>query len=207
MTKRFFVTGTGTGVGKTFASAVLARALQADYWKPVQAGFAEGTDSEWVRQMAGGVRIHPEAYRLALPVSPHLAARAEHLLVDLQHIARRMPTAERLVVEGAGGLMVPLSDDVFVADLIRLLGLKVILVSRNELGSINHSLLTAAACRQQGLDVAGWIFNGSYMHYEEEIVRWTGLPRIASLPQCDHVDPTVIAHLADTLRQQLEAHG
>jgi len=204
MTKRFFVTGTGTGVGKTFVSAALASALEADYWKPVQAGFAEGTDSEWVGKMSPATRIHPEVYKLSLPASPHLAARAEHLTIDLERIKNQLPATDRLIVEGAGGLLAPLNDQEFVADLIRLLGLRVVLVSKNELGSINHSLLTASVCRQYGLDVAGWIFNGRYLDYESDIVRWSGLPKMASLDQCDIVDPAAIARQSAILKKQLE---
>jgi dethiobiotin synthetase len=204
MSTRFFITGTGTGVGKTLVSAILTEALQADYWKPVQAGYENGTDSEWVSEMISNKIsiVHPEAYKLKLAASPHLAARRENISIDLQKIAALLPGEKDLIVEGPGGLMVPLNDNEFVVDLIRILQIKVILVSKNELGSINHSLLTAALCREQGIDVVGWIFSGEYLHYEEEIVKWTGLPRIASIPHSGNIDKSFVAAQAALVRRE-----
>lgn len=182
---RIFVTGIGTGIGKTVISAILAKALEADYWKPVQAGYENGTDSEWVGNMLAGTRsvIHPEVYRLAMPASPHIAARNEGVDIEIKNICRHIPTIScTLIIEGAGGLLVPLNEKEFVADLIKALNAKVILVSRNYLGSINHSLLTAQACKQLGIPVLGWIFNDQYLSYEEEIIHWSNFPRIASIP-------------------------
>src|SRR5690349_3739626 len=133
---RIFVTGIGTGVGKTCISAIVARALEADYWKPIQAGFDEGTDSEWVAGMLSGTQsvIHPEVYKLAMPASPHIAAREEGKRINIEEITKRIPANNRtLLVEGAGGLLVPLNESEFVADLIKALDAKVILVSRNYL--------------------------------------------------------------------------
>ena len=197
-----FITGIGTDTGKTVVAAILTEALGAAYWKPVQAGFDQGTDSEWVasRISRPAGRILPEAYRLSLAASPHIAAREEGLRIDLDKISGQLdewqaaaspshtPTSasaaapEFLIIEGAGGLLVPLNEQEFVLDLALRLKAPVILVSRNYLGSINHSLLTARVCRAQGLPVAGWIFNDQYGHYEEEIVQWSGIPAIASIP-------------------------
>ncbi|MFT3827767.1 MAG: dethiobiotin synthase [Chitinophagaceae bacterium] len=183
--QRIFVTGIGTGVGKTVVSAILAKALDADYWKPIQAGYDEGTDSEWVQRVLEGYqgRIHPEVYRLAMPASPHIAARNEGVDISIHKICEQVPAISRnLIIEGAGGLLVPLSKSAFVADLAQTLNAKVILVSRNYLGSINHSLLTARVCREMNLPVIGWIFNDQYLDYEDEIVQWSGFPKIASIP-------------------------
>ncbi|MBS1605983.1 MAG: dethiobiotin synthase [Bacteroidetes bacterium] len=177
-----FITGIGTGVGKTLVSAIVTRALGGHYWKPVQAGFEEGTDAEWVSERIGGQRIFPDLYRLKLAASPHIAAREEGVEISLDRIAAALPEIRPLVVEGAGGLLVPLNDRQFVLDLIQRLDASVILVSRNYLGSINHSLLTAEVCRMRGLRVAGWIFNDQYLHYEQEIVRWSGIPHLGSIP-------------------------
>ena len=188
-----FITGIGTGVGKTLISAIVTEALGAHYWKPVQAGFADGTDSEWVGERistvdAQGVgagaasRVVPEVYKLKLPASPHIAAREEGAVISLDAIAAALPPARPLVIEGAGGLLVPLNEREFVLDLVKKLEANVILVSRNYLGSINHSLLTAGICRSHGLKVVGWIFNDQYLHYEQEIVPWSGVPRIGSIP-------------------------
>lgn len=199
---RIFVTGIGTDVGKTLVAAILCEALGAGYWKPVQAGWADGKDSQWVQEMLGDPdgRIHPEAYRLALPASPHIAAREEGLRIDLGEIMNRfclLPSP--LVVEGAGGLMVPLNDMEFVSDLARKMDIPVILVSRNYLGSINHSLLTAQACRVAGLRVAGWIFNDQYMDYAGEIAQWSGIPVIASIPRTARPDRVFVRDQAARL--------
>jgi dethiobiotin synthetase len=205
--ERIFVTGIGTGVGKTFISAILAKALDADYWKPVQAGFSEGTDSEWVAGMLKdtGSVVHPEVYRLAKPASPHIAAREEGITIDITKICSQIPAKNRnLLIEGAGGLLVPLNNSAFVADLIKELGAKVILVSRNYLGSINHSLLTARVCREMQLPVIGWIFNDQYLDYEEEIVHWSNFPRIASIPYSENINGTFINSQAAAIRKQLK---
>jgi dethiobiotin synthetase len=182
-----YITGIGTGIGKTVVAAIVAEALQADYWKPVQAGFAEGTDSEWVESMISNAtsRILPETYKLSMAASPHLAARAQDINISLNAIEdayAAISSQRTMIIEGAGGLMAPLNEEKFSIDLAKSLNAKLILVSRNYLGSINHSLLTAAACKAQGLDVAGWIFNDEYLNYEEDIARWSGYPVIASIP-------------------------
>lgn len=203
-----FITGIGTGIGKTLVSAIITEALGAMYWKPVQAGFDQGTDTEWVGERISHpdtrlidyarlihcTRLIPETYKLALAASPHIAARQEGLSISLDKIVEQfeaimagtanLSTRPKppLVIEGAGGLLVPLNDTQFVLDLAQRLDATLILVSRNYLGSINHSLLTAAVCRAHGLRVAGWIFNDQYLHYEQEIVQWSGIPAIASIP-------------------------
>lgn len=204
----YFITGIGTGVGKTLVSAVLAESLQADYWKPVQSGYEEGTDSGWVQSMISNGRslVHPEVYKFKTPVSPNLAAKEEQVSISAEKIlaefAALRSNASRIMIEGAGGLLVPLNDFEFVSDLVRVLNAKVILVSRNYLGSINHSLLTAQVCRQKNLRVMGWIFTDSYLNYEEDIVRWSGYPRIASIPKLVSVDKEALAEVAAQLQNE-----
>ena len=199
-----FITGIGTGVGKTLIAAIVTEALEAWYWKPVQAGFDEGTDAEWVgSRISGEGRILPEAYKLRLPASPHIAAREEGLVITLDALAAKLPVRRPLVVEGAGGLFVPLNDTEFMADLALRLDATVILVSRNYLGSINHSLLTAEACRVRGLRVAGWIFNDHYMDYEGEIAKWSGLPSLASVPFRAGPDAAFVREQALKMRPRL----
>jgi dethiobiotin synthetase len=199
-----FITGIGTGVGKTLISAIVTEAIGGWYWKPVQAGFDEGTDAEWVGQrLSRPGRVLPEAYKLRMPASPHIAAREEGISIGVEDLAARLPMERPLVVEGAGGLLVPLNDREFMADLALALNATVILVSRNYLGSINHSLLTAEICRVRGLRVAGWIFNDQYMDYEEEIVQWTGYPRIGSVPFRELPDGDFIKAVAEGLRPNL----
>lgn len=205
--ERIFVTGIGTGIGKTFVSAILAKALHADYWKPIQAGFEDGTDSEWVANWLKdtGSVVHPEVYRLVKPASPHIAAREEGITIDLAKICKKIPQNDRnLLIEGAGGLLVPLNESQFVADLIKALGAKVILVSRNYLGSINHSLLTARVCREMQIPVIGWVFNDQYLNYEEEIVKWSNLPRIASIPWTENINGTFINSQTTAITKRLK---
>lgn len=205
--EKIFITGIGTGIGKTFISAILAKALDADYWKPIQAGFSDGTDSEWVAgwlKETGSV-VHPEVYRLAKPASPHIAAREEGVTIDISKICEKIPQNDRtLLIEGAGGILVPLNESQFVADLIKEMGAKVILVSRNYLGSINHSLLTARVCRDMQIPVIGWVFNDQYLNYEEEIVKWSNYPRIASIPWTDNINGTFINSQAAAIKKQLK---
>jgi len=215
LTPPIFITGIGTGIGKTIAAAIVAEALRADYWKPVQAGYEDGTDSNFIRQSLSNASsvVHPELYKLKMAVSPHIAAREENITISLSDIKNRLtainadPRVKKngIVIEGAGGLMVPLNDGEFVADLIKQLQAKVVLVSRNYLGSINHSLLTARVCRLYRLDVLGWIFNDQYLAYEDEIVHWSGFPKIGSIAFSEKPDKEFIRGqallIADALKK------
>ena len=154
---RVFVTGTDTNVGKTLVSAWLCKHFELDYFKPVQAGLLPMTDSEWVRRYAD-CHTHPEAYRLREPASPHYAARLEGRELVLNEI--NLPAAQRLVVEGAGGVMVPLARGCLMIDLIAHLGLPVLLVASTRLGTLNHTLLTLQALRLREIAVPGVILNG-----------------------------------------------
>lgn len=205
-----FITGIGTEIGKTVTSAIIVEALKADYWKPIQAGFDEGSDNQKIKQLISNTStvLFDEIYKLKLPASPHIAAREESSRIDLDTIAAHFKTlpSERVVIEGAGGLMVPLNEREFIIDLIEMLQAKVILVSRNYLGSINHSLVTAALCKQRKLSVAGWIFNDQYLHYEEEIAAWSGYPKIASVPFAAEVTPAFVKEQAGLIKENLLKH-
>ncbi|MCC2545428.1 dethiobiotin synthase [Hymenobacter sp. BT175] len=200
--ERLFITGIGTDVGKTVVAALLTEALGADYWKPVQAGLEPTTDSQTVRSLVTNPasRFHPEAYRLLLPASPHAAAEAESLTIRPGDFT--LPQTENhLVVEGAGGLLVPLAPGFLVADLIGQLGLATIVVSRNYLGSINHTLLTLEALRQRGLPVRGLIFNGEPNPATEDfITAHTGVPVLPRLLPLPSLDATQIRPLATAYR-------
>jgi len=224
-----FVTGIGTGIGKTLVSAIITEALQADYWKPIQAGYDNGTDSEWIKEVLDNnkSKIHTEAYKLKLAASPHIAAREEGLRIDLDVILNAYkkikqkeliinndaPTSDdqpsailhctSYILEGAGGLLVPLNEKEFVIDLIRKLNAKVILVSRNYLGSINHSLLTAAICKRENIDVIGWVFSDQYLSYEDEIVTWSGFPKICSIPYSEKTDKNFVSQQAQVIKSKL----
>jgi dethiobiotin synthetase len=207
--KPIFVTGIGTGVGKTIVSAILVEALRANYWKPIQAGFENGTDLELVSGLVsnGQSRFYPETYRFKMAASPHIAARNEGKEIDLKEINRQYNLLKRedtrMVIEGAGGLLVPLNQKEFVIDLIKNLDALVILVSRNYLGSINHSLLTAQVCRNNSLDVAGWIFNDQYLDYEDEIVEWSGFKKFGSVPKATEINRAFIQQQAERLKKTL----
>jgi dethiobiotin synthetase len=219
-----FVTGIGTDIGKTVASAILCEALEADYWKPVQAGFDDGTDAALLKSLVTNKKtiVHPETYKLKLASSPHIAARKEGIKIDLNKIVEdyfkivnressnvnasqnSKQKTENLIIEGAGGLMVPLNENEFIIDLIKKLNAKVILVSKNYLGSINHSLLTASVCKQNNLDVAGWMFNEDFMNYEEEIEAWSGYTKIATVPTCEHINAMFVQQQAMLIKHSLQ---
>jgi dethiobiotin synthetase len=212
--KPIFITGIGTGVGKTLVAAVVATALGGDYWKPVQAGYEQGTDSEWIKSVVQNrfSNIYPEVYKFKLAASPHMAAAKEGVEISIGTIIRQFREIRDkhanlnrpLVIEGAGGLLVPLNERDFVIDLVEKLDAKVLLVSRNYLGSINHSLLTALACKSRHLDVAGWIFNDRYLDYEEEIVRWSNFPKIGTLPFSEKPNGDFVRYQAEILSPLLQ---
>jgi len=159
--KKYFITGIGTDVGKTFVSAIFTEALKADYWKPILAGNLDFTDTDEVKRLVSNKvsKFHPEIYKLKMPASPHKAAKAEGIVVDPDKFI--LPeTSNSLIIEGAGGLMVPLSDSFLMIDLIKNLDAEVILVSMNYLGSINHTLLAAEALKLRNISVKGIVFNG-----------------------------------------------
>ena len=202
--KPIFISGIGTGIGKTVVAAIITEAMKADYWKPVQAGYDPGTDRELVASLISNsdTVIHPETYLLKLAASPHIAAQRENRRIESEKIAfdlNHMDVKRPLVIEGAGGLMVPLNEREFVIDLVKRLDARVVLVSRNYLGSINHSLMTAAICRQYDLDVAGWVFNDQYMNYEQEIVRWSGYPFLFSVPLMNPLSKEAILAAAESI--------
>ncbi len=217
MRQPIFITGIGTGIGKTVISAIVTEALEANYWKPVQAGFDDGTDALSVKDLLSNSKsvIHPEIYKLKLPASPHIAAKEEGVQIDLDNIKRAFSQLtthnsqllntnnQFTIIEGAGGLLVPLNGGEFIIDLIKKLTAKVILISRNYLGSINHSLLTAQVCKANNIDVLGWIFNDQYMHYEEEIATWSGYPKIGSVPFTKTIDKAFVKQQAERIRASL----
>lgn len=167
--KRIFVTGISTEVGKTIAAAIITEALQADYWKPVQAGDLEASDSHTIGRLITNSKtiIHPNSYALNTAMSPHAAARLDGITIDIKQI-QEPTTSNHLVIEGAGGLLVPLNSTATVLDLIQP-HYKLIVISRHYLGSINHSLLTIECLKQQGFDV-NIIFSGNEHPSTERII-------------------------------------
>ncbi|MFG1465743.1 dethiobiotin synthase [Xanthobacter sp. DSM 24535] len=189
------VTGTDTGIGKTVFSAALAGALGAHYWKPVQSGLEEETDSDLVRRLARlpAQRILPEAYRLNTPASPHLAAELDGVAIDPN--ALMPPVVEGpLVIEGAGGLMVPLTRALLTIDQFAHWGFPVVLCARTELGTINHTLLSVEALRQRGIPLLGIAFVGEEMRDSQEtIAAFSGVKILGRLPRLDPLTPDALA--------------
>ena len=192
--KRYFITGIGTNIGKTIVSAILTEALEADYWKPIQAGDLEFSDSLKVENLISTTKtkIHPEAYRLNQPMSPHAAAKLDNISIDLEKI--ELPkTTNHLIIEGAGGLMVPLNDNELLIDLIQKLDVEVILVSQNYLGSINHTLLSLEVLKSKNLNVLGIIFNGEEnTETEKYILNYTGVAKLGRIQKHDFINKEVV---------------
>jgi dethiobiotin synthetase len=185
---RIIVTGTDTGIGKTVFSAALAGALDGFYWKPIQAGLDDETDSQTVLRLSGlaAERVLPEAYRLRTPASPHLAAERDGVTID--HEALLVPETERpLVVEGAGGLLVPLTRNVTYLDLMARWRVPVVLCARTALGTINHSLLSIEALRARGVAMLGIAFIGEENVESERIIVEMG--KVRRLGRLPHVAP------------------
>jgi dethiobiotin synthetase len=201
--KRLLVTGTDTGVGKTVVSALLCAALDAMYWKPVQTGSREGTDRETVRRLAAlapGDEI-PETYLLPEPVSPHLAAKWNGVHIRLEAIRKpSIPETKWLIVEGAGGVLVPLNDTDFMVDLMKFLAFPVVLVTRTSLGTINHTLLSLEALRRRSIAVAGIVLNGGENRDNREALeRYGRVPILGWVPPLPEIS-------REKLRQVFEAH-
>jgi len=192
--KPLFITGIGTGIGKTVVSAVLVEKLQADYWKPIQSGDLDNSDTQTVRRLVSNTtsHLHPEAYRLTQPFSPHKSAAIDGITIDPQNIV--IPgTTNLLIIEGAGGLMVPLTTKILLIDLIKQLGAEVILVTKNYLGSINHTLLSVYALQKENIAIKGLIFNGMKDIYSKQaIMDFTGLNLLGHIPEYNQLDKKAI---------------
>jgi len=200
---KLFITGIGTDVGKTIVSAILTEALEADYWKPIQAGELETGDSHTVASLISNSRtvIHPNAYALKTPMSPHAAANIDGVVIDLKKI-KAPETKNSLIVEGAGGLLVPLNDMQTVLDLIQP-DYKVIVVSRHYLGSINHTLMTIQLLQQKGFDVSV-LFNGAENKTTESIIeKMTGVIVLGRIDDEPYFDKNVVKEYAEQFKELL----
>jgi len=201
---KLFITGISTDVGKTIASAIITEALEADYWKPVQAGDLDNSDSHKIQNYISNEKsvIHENSYKLNTPASPHLAAKLDGITIDLKNIIEPK-TKNHLVVEGAGGVLVPLNNSDFVIDLVQP-DYKIIIVSRHYLGSINHTLLTIEAIKNRGLTIAGIIFNGNENKATESLIlNYSKLKFIGRINDEPYFDKNVIAEYADLFREKL----
>lgn len=199
---KYFVTGIGTGIGKTFISAILTEKLQADYWKPIQSGDLDQSDSLTVKALITNNKsiIHLESYKLNTPVSPHLSAKLDGIEIDLDKI--NFPkTDNHLIIEGAGGLMVPLNEKKLIIDLIKKLNVEVILISENYLGSINHTLLSIELLKQRGINIKGIIFNGDEnLESQRYIEQYTKIKNLGIIPRLSVINRDDILNLTGLIQ-------
>ena len=201
---KLFITGISTDVGKTIASTIIVEALQADYWKPIQAGDLDYSDSHKVKSQISNPKsqIFENCYQLNTAASPHLAAEIDGITIDL-NLIKEPKTENHLIIEGAGGVLVPLNDTDCIIDLIKP-DYKVIVVSRHYLGSINHTLLTIEALKNRNIQVAGIIFSGNENKATESIIlNKTGIKCIGRIEQEPYFDQNVIREYADRFRESL----
>lgn len=203
--KKFFVTAIGTDSGKTLFSAILTEALKAVYWKPVQSG--KPADSDTVRKLISNEHsvILSERHFLETPASPHAAADIDGVQINLRDFSLPDTDGSHLVVEGAGGILVPLNWQDTMADLMLHLNIPVILVSNLYLGNINHTLLSYEFLKKAGIPVFGLVFNGpSNPSSEEVILKMTGLPLLLKIEQEKEITPAVVRKYAEILNTKLK---
>lgn len=199
MSKQFIITGTGTGIGKTLASATLMLGLDADYWKPMQSGTP--TDTDTIKSITGfpAARFHREAYCFKHPLSPHIAAEMDGISIDITGI-KPPATIRPLLMEGAGGLMVPITRSILMIDLFKSLGAPVILCARTELGTINHTLLSVEALRTRGIPLHGIVFLGPEMKdTQTTILAFAKTRQLGHIPVLNSISP-------DILKQTFHTH-
>ena len=203
--QRYFITGIGTEVGKTVVSAIVTEALQADYWKPIQAGDLDYSDTHKVQDLISNTttKFYPNAYALNTPMSPHAAAEIDNVTIESSKI-KTPETLNSLVVEGAGGILVPISDTETILDLIEPTD-KVVLVSRHYLGSINHTLLSAEILKAKGIKNVGILFNGDeHVPTESIIKKMTGLPVLGRIANEEAINKEMVLKYAKQLAQSLK---
>lgn len=203
MKKKIFITGISTEVGKTVASAIIVEALQADYWKPIQAGDLDNSDSHKIERYISNTKtkIHPNSYALNTPMSPHASAEIDNITIDLAKI-KEPTTDNHLVIEGAGGILVPLNDENTILDVIKP-EYHVVVVSRHYLGSINHTLLTVNLLKEKGLNVS-IIFSGKeHVTTETIIKKMTNVPVLGRIDEEPYFDQNVICEYAETFKEKL----
>lgn len=200
--KKYLITGIGTDVGKTIVSAIVAQALEADYWKPIQSGELENSDSHKIDRLTNDdVHILPERYRLTEPMSPHASADIDGIELKLSELS--LPNTNRnLLVEGAGGLMVPINEKDLLIDAFKIWNLPVIIVSRHYVGSINHTLLTIEALQNRGIAIKGLMFVGDENKATESfILNHTKVPFLMRVPIAAEVTADFVQQQASILKE------
>ena len=193
-----FITGIGTNVGKTIVSTILTESLQADYWKPIQSGTIESMDSETVRSNISNDKtvIHPEAYLLKEPLSPHFAAKLDGITIEIEKI--NLPiTTNHLIIEGAGGILVPINDRQYVIDIAKKFDCEIILVISNYLGCINHSLLSIEYLKVHNLKLHSLVFNGEFQYeVKNAILQYSPQSKVVDIPTLDNVCSASVIEVA-----------
>jgi dethiobiotin synthetase len=200
----YFITGIGTEVGKTIVSAIITEALEADYWKPIQAGELGNSDTHKLKNLVSNKKtvFHPNSFELQTPMSPHAAAEIDGVKITSTKI-KRPKTSNDLVIEGAGGLLVPISSKETIADLIKPSD-KIIVVSRHYLGSINHTLLTLEVLKNRGLNIFGIIFNGEKNDSSESVIlKMTGVSCLGRIDDEPYFDKNVVKEYAEVFKNKL----
>ncbi|CAM1345954.1 dethiobiotin synthase [Tenacibaculum crassostreae] len=201
--KKYFITGISTEVGKTIASAIITEALEADYWKPIQSGDLAYSDTHKVEKLISNQKtiFHPNAYGLQTPMSPHASAEIDGIRIEIDNI-KEPSTKNNLVIEGAGGLLVPLNDKNTLLDILKP-DYKIIVVSRHYLGSINHTLLTVNYLKERGFDVV-ILFSGNEHPTTEDIIKkMTNAPVIGRIDEEPYFDKNVIKEYANLFKDKL----
>ncbi|MCD6017746.1 MAG: dethiobiotin synthase [Bacteroidetes bacterium] len=202
----YFITGIGTNVGKTIVSAVLAEALHADYWKPIQSGIHEGRDSALVGSLISNSKtvIHPEAYLLKEPLSPHFAAKLDGITIEMDKI--QIPiTNNHLIIEGAGGILVPINQSQYVIDIAKKLDCELILVISNYLGCINHSLLSIDYLMKNSYRIKALVFNGDFdAEIKQAIIAYAPQIKTIDIPTFNAMSKQQIREVSSQIKAQLQ---
>lgn len=206
--KKYFICGISTGVGKTIASAILTNALEADYWKPIQSGTIEGSDSEIVKKFVTNKKsqVHKESYSFKTPVSPHLAAEIENTTIKIDNLKLPDTQNENLIIEGAGGLLVPINNSYYIIDLAKYFDAEVILVCGDYLGCINHSLLSLEYLISKKFRIKGIILNGNFeKQVKEKIINYANIPLLFEIPRFSEINHDNISCQISILKKKKDA--
>jgi len=200
-----FITGIGTNVGKTVVSAILTEALEADYWKPIQSGTIEGKDSETVTSLISNSKtvIHPETYLLKQPLSPHFAAKLDGVTIEMEKL--QLPTTcNHLIIEGAGGLLVPINKNEYVIDVAKKIDCEIVLVISSYLGCINHTLLSIEYLKRNNFKIYALVFNGDFdLEVKQSILDYTLNPIIIDIPTLNTLSKQLISEISMKVKNQI----